>query len=98
VHTYGDYEGDVFEYKACQTSEDDKKWMKTGSNRKMNLKEWNTWFQNEQKKPIEREYLYITGISLSSADVDCLRENRLINAFASCGQLDLTNYILKYVQ
>jgi hypothetical protein len=42
VHTYGDYEGDVFEYKACQTSEDDKKWMKTGSNRKMKLKEWNT--------------------------------------------------------
>jgi hypothetical protein len=42
VHTYGDYEGDVFEYKACQTSEDDKKWMKTDSNRKMNLKEWNT--------------------------------------------------------
>ena len=41
VHTYGDYEGDVFEYKACQTSEDDKMWMKTGSNRKMKLREWN---------------------------------------------------------
>jgi hypothetical protein len=41
VHTYGDYEGDVFEYKSCETIEDGKKWMKTGSNRKMNLREWN---------------------------------------------------------
>ncbi len=42
VHTYGDYEGDVFEYKPYETNEDGNKWMKTGSNRKMNLKEWNT--------------------------------------------------------
>jgi hypothetical protein len=90
---------DVFEYKPEKTIDDSNKWMKAGSNRKMNLKEWNTWFQNEQKKPMdERECLYITGISLSSSDVDCLRENRLINAFGCCGQLDLTNYILKYVQ
>jgi len=46
----------------------------------------------------ERECLYITGISLSNSDVHYLRENRLINAFAYCGQLDLTNYILKYIQ
>ncbi len=42
VHTYGDYEGDVFEYKPYKTSEDGKKWMKTGSNRKMKLREWNS--------------------------------------------------------
>jgi len=42
VQTYGDYEGDVFEYKPCETNENGKKWMKTGSNRKVKLKEWNT--------------------------------------------------------
>jgi hypothetical protein len=42
VHTYGDYVGDVFEYKPYETNEGGKKWMKTGSNRKMKLKEWNT--------------------------------------------------------
>jgi hypothetical protein len=53
VHTYGDYEGDVFEYKPYETTEDGKKWTKTGSNCKMKLREWNVWFQNEQKKPMD---------------------------------------------
>ncbi len=42
VHTYGDYEGDVFRYKPTKTNEDNKKWMKTGSGSKMKLKEWCT--------------------------------------------------------
>jgi hypothetical protein len=33
---------DVFEYKPEKTIDDGNKWMKAGSNRKMNLKEWNT--------------------------------------------------------
>ena len=42
VTAYGDYEGDVFEYKPCETNENGKKWMKTCCNRRMKLKEWNT--------------------------------------------------------
>jgi len=42
VTTYGDYEGDVFEYKSYETNENGKKWMKTCCNRRMKLKEWNT--------------------------------------------------------
>jgi hypothetical protein len=38
----------------------------------------------------------LTGLPLSSIDVECLHKNPLINAFGCCGQLDLTNYILKY--
>jgi len=54
------------------------------------------WFQNEQQKPVEdRECLYLTGITLSSSDVNCLRKNKMIGAFAYCGQLDLTSYILE---
>jgi hypothetical protein len=41
VHTYEDYQGDVFEYQPYKADEGNKEWTKIFSDRKMKQKEWN---------------------------------------------------------
>lgn len=50
VDTYGDYEGDVYEYKQTHTDKDAKAWAKTRLKTTMKLKEWNTVSEKQPPK------------------------------------------------